>query len=113
MSNVVKILKRIDGRTVYSERGCIMVRFASGEDRVRFEAACRLLECIQREDIKAAAEVVFDAVNEGLVDDVDDLLGYIEDDDVREIIRLEFEPRFEATLGHLEARIRDLWPEKP
>jgi hypothetical protein len=91
MSNVVTILESIDGRTVYLARGHVMVRFDSEEDRVPFEAACPLLECIQREDVKAAAEVVFDAVNEGLVVDENELLDYIDDDDVREIIRLELD----------------------
>jgi len=81
MSEVIHIIKRIDGRTVYCRAGRVMVRFDSEEDRERFEAAYRLLDCVQRQDIKAAAGVVFDAVNEGL-----DLLGYIDDDEVREII---------------------------
>src|SRR2546427_11982199 len=43
----VHVLKRGDGRTVYQRGSRLMVRFDSKEDRERFEAECRLLECVE------------------------------------------------------------------
>ena len=62
MSEVVHVLKRGDGRTVYQRGSRLMVRFDSKEDREQFDAACRLLEDVERQDIKGAARVVFDAL---------------------------------------------------
>jgi len=111
MGEVIHVLKRGDGLTVYQRGSRLMVRFDSDQDRERFEVECRLRECVELQDIKGAARVVFDALNEGLVDDEDDLLGSVTDDEAREIIRLELAPMMEAAASTLAARIEEMWPE--
>ena len=88
VSNLIRIIKRIDRRTVYESGGCLKVRYDSPKDRIRCGAAFHLLECVRRQDIKAAAAVIVEALDDEVFDDEDDLLSYI-DDEAREIIRLE------------------------
>lgn len=111
MGKVIHVLKRGDGRTLYQRGSRLMVRFDSEEDRQRFEAACRLQECVERQDIKAAASIVFDALNGGFIDDEDDLLTYLPEDEA-EIIRLELAPMIEAAVSSLAARIDGIWKEE-
>src|SRR5690242_7668124 len=100
-NEVIRILKRGDGRTLCQQDGRLMIRFDSEEDRDRFAAGCRLLDCVNREDINAAAHEVFDALNLGLISDESELLELIADDDARELVNLEFSELFEAALSPL------------
>src|SRR5713101_7703476 len=99
MSEVFHILKRGDGRTIYQSGERLMVRFDSEEDGERFEAACRLLDCVDCEDRANHLR----SVGGGLIADEDDLLKYVDDDEAREIIRLEVAPMIEAAVSALVA----------
>jgi hypothetical protein len=110
MSEIIHVLKRGGGRTVYSQRGRIIIRFDSAGDRERFEIEHRLCECVARQDIKGAARAVLDALNAGVADE-DDLLALIHDKEVQKMIRLELIPMIEAALSVLEARIVETWPK--
>ena len=41
---------------------------------------------------RSSVQGSFDALNEGLIADEDDLLGFVADDEAREVIRLELAP---------------------
>jgi hypothetical protein len=48
-----------------------------------------MIECAKRQDIKAAARIVVEALDRGFIDDVVDLFDELDDDDGRMIISLE------------------------
>ena len=104
-------LQRIDGATVLLYSDSIDMRFDTEEYRLSFELWCdfhdRLLQAANRQDYVGAAQLLHDAMNEGLDEYV--LLEDIPDDTMREVTRLEYEKSEEAP-AHILIANRMGWP---
>jgi hypothetical protein len=106
---VIHILARRAGRSVLADAQGVKVRFDSVDDRLRFELLARLRERVERQDIKAAASVVLDALNEGIIADEEEILDAIADDEAREIVRLELSGMVMKAIEGFTARIGLDW----
>ena len=105
-------IQRRDGCTVLRYSDSIEPRFDIEEDRLSFEAwsdfHSRLLEAANRQDYVGAAELLRNAMDEGL--DEYALIEYIPDDTTRELVILEWEKiQRPATPAEVNA-IRMRWP---
>src|SRR5262249_1943375 len=110
MSEMIQILKRGDGATVYSgSDGRLKIRYDSQEERKRGETIFRLLQCVGEQKITETAGGVVDAWTDSLIPAQDDLLGYIPDEDTREIIRLELEPILDRMVLAIAGQIEEIW----
>jgi hypothetical protein len=112
VSEIPRILKRAEGRTIYTRGGRVMVRFDSDEAREKFEVSCRFSAAVGHLDFKAAADVVFDALNKGLIDDPDDLIGGISERGARQIYQ-QLNPMIEAAVERIAGAISEEWPDGP
>jgi hypothetical protein len=109
MSNITQILMRGDGRTVYGTADSVKVRFDTPGDRARFESQLQLLDLVSQEDVAGAARLVVQALTDGTVDDIDDLLTSIRDEESEEIIRLQVETCLDENMRPMVDVIKRHW----
>ncbi len=104
-----------EGRTVLIYSDSTHVRFDTENDRIEFEAWCdvhgRFVEAADRQDYAEAARLVVHALNEGIIEDTDELIEECgADDTTLEVIRLEFEKLENDALSACINAIQMRWP---
>ncbi len=108
-------VERFDGRTVLVYSDSTHVRFDTENDRIEFEAWCdvnrRYVEAARRQNYAEAARLVVHALNEGIIEDTDELIQeWGADNTTREAIRLEFEKVEDEILSTSTKAIQTRWP---